>query len=1271
MAAIRNVGLSLLFAFAHALCACDGSISMTDEDAGIPTVPCETPLVIDPDRASVAPRGVVVLTATGGTGNFVFALAAASATGGRVDERSGVFVAGEVMGADEIVVRDRRCMGEARAVITTTDAFAISPSRLELAPGGSVLFTTSGGGGGAASFAVVRAGSGGTIDATGRYTAGSTNADDLVRATDSTTGATADALVTVSAGASVRLVHGLVAIPEDARLRPRIEGGSGVFDLVSAGPSVVVEEGLLRGAMPGRADVTATDRFTSGTATLRARTARRLEASSTYVGDRSDLTRLYAHDVDGDDVVDAIVAMPLSSLGPVRGGAVLVYRGTSTGLEAMPARVFVGEARDDNFGMSVAIADLDGDGFAELLVGAWQADNTGGNAGAVYIHRGVMRQMFSETPSQILTGVVGSDRFGVSVAACDLDGDDDADIVVGAADSEDRDRMPRLSNQGSIFVHANVEGTILASPTQTIHGEVFLADGTRTAHNELRFGSWMASGDFDGDMLCDVAVYAARPDAAVGDDGSVAVYRGRAESETARGGLDPVPMLYVAAPGADMARGSRLGRSISLGDLDGDGRDELAIGQPLYDSRNAMDASQDQTGAVRVFRGRAATSSTLVARPEDAELSITDDEANLQIGYAVSIGDATGDGRPDLVTGDARMTPMGSMLTRPGMVRVFGGRMGMLPDVTPTRSFEGTSNEERFGWALTPLSTRAHAGSRVLVYAGLADDGLASPAMDYDTGRLTLAGDASPLTIALPTARGGRRLGQAVAVVDLDDDGVSDLVVGAPLEGFVGMNGAGTELRGTQIGAAHVYRGTMSAGALDWPSSPTFTLRGFAGHGDSDQLGDQLLAAGDYDADGASDLLVLSRLEDRATSQVAGYALEAGCDFTTAINDASATFLFRGGASASAASAPALAIFGPEASRPVTSMATLDFDGDGALDVALGSSSWTAGSTRVGGVWIVSNRDVSGAMPVAVCAPDQSFYGLRENDDFGAAMVSLGDLDADGCDDLAVGAPRGERRAGAPSTLTDEGLVAIVFGSGAACASSASVVAWLASGNASSSAGSALAAGDLDGDGKRELVVGARTFRNGVGEIGRVFVFDGDRLAALRSSGVTSRDAGVGMDSGVAIDAGPPRDAGASPIDGGVAGGAFESAGAAVIEGLAPGERLGTSVAITRVRGVLGVAMGSPWADTSGSADTGGVRFARWTAGGSGGGTLSFLDAAVGGEDDEQGTELGASMVAFTQGTTPYLLIGAPWSNVGGVRTPTSAPAYAHEGAAYVVDLGE
>jgi len=203
-------------------------------------VPCEAPLEITPLAASVAPRGVVILEGSGGTGNHVFSLDGASATGARIDERSGVFVAGTTMGEDAVVLRDARCTGEARATVTTTDAFAVSPSMLEVPPGARVTFTTTGGAGGA-TFALARSESGATLSASGAYVAGPTEGEDLVRATDGETGASSDAVVRVRAGAALRLVHELVAIPEDARLTPRVLGGSGVFDLASSSSGTVNE----------------------------------------------------------------------------------------------------------------------------------------------------------------------------------------------------------------------------------------------------------------------------------------------------------------------------------------------------------------------------------------------------------------------------------------------------------------------------------------------------------------------------------------------------------------------------------------------------------------------------------------------------------------------------------------------------------------------------------------------------------------------------------------------------------------------------------------------------------------------------------------------------------------------------------------------------------------------------------------------------------------------------------------------------------------------
>ncbi|MFD9096147.1 FG-GAP repeat protein [Streptomyces collinus] len=99
-------------------------------------------------------------------------------------------------------------------------------------------------------------------------------------------------------------------------------------------------------------------------------------------------------DVDGDGYTDAAVSAFYESIGPAdRTGSVTVLRGTPTGLTGTGARSFSqattgvpGTAEDDDhFGSAVRLADLDGDGHADLSVGA--AGENGGD-GAVWSLRG-------------------------------------------------------------------------------------------------------------------------------------------------------------------------------------------------------------------------------------------------------------------------------------------------------------------------------------------------------------------------------------------------------------------------------------------------------------------------------------------------------------------------------------------------------------------------------------------------------------------------------------------------------------------------------------------------------------------------------------------------------------------------------------------------------------------------------------------------------------------------------------------------------------------
>ncbi|MFO0681738.1 MAG: FG-GAP-like repeat-containing protein [Sandaracinus sp.] len=1196
--------------------ACEGELHGITGDGGPSTLPpCMPALASSPAELTVAPEGIAVIRATGGSGHPRFAIVAGGSTGSRVDATTGVVVGGPRPGDETIAITDAACAGSASAILHVSEVLALAPATADVVPGTAIDFTVQGGSG-SYDLTLARDTSGATVSASGHYVAGTHEGDDLVRVTDRVTRASADATVRVRATSMLVPETPLLLLPAGSTHVLTTTGGSGVLDVTSSTAAVTEAGGVLAGAAPGRAQLTLRDRFTMAMATMTVEVMAPVSAPSTRVGDRSELDLLAHGDFDEDGHVDVLVALLGSNVAAYRAGAVFVLRGTAIGLDATPARTLTGTLRDDQTGSSIAVADLDGDHHLDLVLGGWQSDATGGNVGAVWIYRGVPGRFFEDEPVQSLFGVIGSDRFGVAVATCDFDGDGWLDLAVGAADAEDRAQMPRRDQQGAVLVFPSYDGTLLDRADQTIYGVVPDGMGGFESHNDLRFGSALAAGDFDGDGLCDLAVQSQRPDAMTANDGAVAIHRGRAAVAPAtHGGLEALPSFVVAAT-ESTDRGSRLGQSLALGDLDGDGKADLALSQHLHDTMAAPDV-----GAARVFRGRTlAGPATSALAPSAADWSIEGGARSEYVGHAVRIADATGDGHADLVVGSSRVTPMGSMATRPGSIRIYQGASGALPGTTATREVEGPANDERFAQVIDVAGDlNGDATPDLVALAPFADvEGI-------DVGRAyVVTGPSAIAPIDLPAVASGRRLGQSVDLVgDVDGDGLGDLLVGAPHQ----PDPSGMA-RGIDYGAAYVYRGTASA----FSTTPDWTLAGYSlggtsGHSESDWLGESVARAGDFDGDGHADLAVVARFEDQPASFDAASFVTVGDCGTAARSDVGMVLVYRGVASGGAApTQPAFVIVGPDASRTTQLVVGgLDYDGDGRDDLVLGGLNWLEpGGERRGGYALVRGRAAdAGGLTTVICAPDFLRDGNAKDDELGTSAAALGDLDGDGCDEIAVGAPRADSPTGETPTITDEGNVYVAFGFGAACASTTPSIVRFRPGDRAMLAGFALAGGvDLDGDDLGDLVIGAPAYTNDLGTIGRVYVLSGARILA--------QHAATGL---VRLD------------------------GATIVDGRTAGERFGTAVAVLAGAGPSGravIAASAIYANLSGVPNSGAARL------------FTLADPAhpfalVSGETMRPYADFGGSLALARVGTDPRLVIGATWgsgSSTGGMPAIQEGTAY-------------
>lgn len=481
----------------------------------------------------------------------------------------------------------------------------------------------------------------------------------------------------------------------------------------------------------------------------------------------------------------------------------------------------------DELGWAVAVADLDGDGREDIVAGApgeslpthaqvgeVRAFLSSGDVAAVdKWHSASSRGVWQRLDTAWVKSSFRSQ--GRSVAAADLDGDGRAEVLLGAPGWDDGndgntgrvgwlrgiEAAPDDRALGPIDPSRHLYGAPAGSWRQT--ERISMQElGLAQRQDQAQLGWSIATGDFDGDGRVDVAAGAPRLGLTATNTpnrnepgvrgGGVLVIAGRLLPDGGDGRV-----LGQGGSGDGNEPDDRFGWALAVGDFDGNGVDDLAVGAP-HDDDESIGA--EDVGKVYVFYGRKvglpgaglATVAAVVLDPRSAGAR-QDTLRGALFGRALTAGDLDGDGADELIVGAPLLRTGGRSSVRAGGVFVYpGAKGGGLAANRATVVRQGGSDDQQgdhFGHALAAGRLDADLFGDLVVGAPLED---AEPGLSDSGAVFVYRGGPGGVDVATRAPqklrlrdleygpRPGDRLGWSVATGDLDGDGLDELVVGAP-----------------------------------------------------------------------------------------------------------------------------------------------------------------------------------------------------------------------------------------------------------------------------------------------------------------------------------------------------------------------------------------------------------------------------------------------------------------------------------------------------------